>query len=52
MDDSAKLKLKVFVRAYELFADISLGKVSNDLMEVLRYDTMFTCYASICSILY
>lgn len=25
-------------------ADIRLGKVSDDLMELLRYDTMFTCH--------
>ncbi|HHU1691510.1 TPA: trhR, partial [Escherichia coli] len=38
------LKSKVFAWAYELSADIRLGKVSDDLMELLRYDTMFTCH--------
>ena len=39
-DDSATLKSK----AYEISADIRLGKVSDVLMELLRYDTMFTCH--------
>ncbi|MGQ7189388.1 hypothetical protein ACUODJ_44790, partial [Escherichia sp. HC-CC] len=43
-DDSTTLKSKVFAWAYELSADIRLGKVSDDLMELLRYDTMFTCH--------
>ncbi|EED4258182.1 trhR, partial [Salmonella enterica subsp. enterica serovar Enteritidis] len=30
--------------AYEISADIRLGKISDDLMELLRYDTMFTCH--------
>ncbi|MFP1497887.1 hypothetical protein ACLB1Q_35080 [Escherichia coli] len=30
--------------ATELSADIRLGKVSDDLMERLRYDTMFTSH--------
>ena len=43
-DDSATLKSKVFAWAYEISADIRLGKVSDVLMELLRYDTMFTCH--------
>ena len=43
-DDSATLKSKVFAWAYEISADIRLGKISDDLMELLRYDTMFTCH--------
>ncbi|EAW2321518.1 hypothetical protein E5C59_24910, partial [Salmonella enterica subsp. enterica] len=43
-DDSTTLKSKVFAWTYELSADIRLGKVSDDLMELLRYDTMFTCH--------
>lgn len=38
------LKRKFLPRAYELSADIRLGKVSDDLMELLRYDTMFTSH--------
>lgn len=44
IEESVSLKTKVFAWAYELSADIRLGKVSDDLMELLRYDTMFTSH--------
>ncbi|MGV7963825.1 trhR [Photorhabdus tasmaniensis] len=43
-EETVSLKSKVFAWAYELSADIRLGKVSDDLMELLRYDTMFTSH--------
>lgn len=41
-EDGVVINTKIFAWAYEIAADVKLGIVSEDLIELLRYDTLFT----------
>ncbi|EBG2148379.1 trhR [Salmonella enterica] len=43
-DDSASISSKVYAWAYEIASDVKLGIVSDELIELLRYDTLFTSH--------
>lgn len=41
LDDGSSIPSKVHTWAYEIAADVKLGIVNENLMELLRYDTLF-----------
>lgn len=43
-EDGVVINTKIFAWAYEIAADVKLGIVSEDLIELLRYDTLFTSH--------